>query len=827
MLLLVASLGLSPVASATVITCIPASGVVRDVYDNPLSGATVTVIPTGCSGRTATTDAQGRYQVNVPVQAGYSSPASGSPSPNGQPPPHPGVRAQASKAGNAASAHDIYANVGPEPYNDFTLRFELTASLSPSAVQSGDTISIEASTTAPPPSASPAGRVIARLPDGTRLDLVPGVTDPMTGYTPWSGSTTAAENAAEGWYTIEVCAVDAAFTGDCGQAVTIGGSMLLSPLIPVDYIVDNTAPVVGTTYPSRFETILSAQFFGLQWADPGSGLDLVTAVFWLDGAVVTPIVDGSGLVGLSGSSMTPGIHLVEATLADTAGNVASDSFIFALASLDATATTASLPGVTVPVTSTGPLSGKAVFSGVQLDVGSFTATLSASTQVGIARARRQITIGEVEVVFNNGTPLEQRLAVTSPIASSEHELAVIAPSATPLSAALPSGPATVPTFEVNAPPGYTTSGSTARLVPKTVAVDPAPMSPVGTELFEAGFSSQVVVTTAVTVCLEGDPGGSVKSNCTQAPAPTGQVYYAGRPALPLLSPVQGPVDGDLEKSKPPVCVPASAGNGCVDPVPGDPKVDFINSAHSSLVFGCTRYRFSADGTLPEVWRNLCTGTDAPVLSPDGYLGAYVNGWVFHDWGGGFPFFQQDHVDPAEDLCPNEPSGSGRVRGSAYRTAANVQALDGASGGGLIGGAFKRHSDLATDPQVRLGASTRATSASDEIVGIQTSTEADQGYVIAPSGALMVTSLGQNEGYYHVVGGTSIDALRTRLQDPLATANAWDADGVPLANASDKPRTTSRVQLVTGTEFRTPAPDGYALLARLEVQFVADFSGCTA
>ena len=115
-------------------TCQAASGVIRDVYGNPVQGALVDTRPSDCSQPTATTNAAGQYSVQI------------QPSVSGTP-------ATVSGSGYAAKPTTITVTGGSTGTNNVELLYTLAATISPSAVHSGSTITLTGSTTAPAPSA--------------------------------------------------------------------------------------------------------------------------------------------------------------------------------------------------------------------------------------------------------------------------------------------------------------------------------------------------------------------------------------------------------------------------------------------------------------------------------------------------------------------------------------------------------------------------------------------------------------------------------------------------------------------------------------------------
>lgn len=116
--------------------CQDATGVVYDVYGEPIAGATVTVNSSSCSSSpvTVSTDAAGRYRISVDATTssqGYFA-----------------------KAGYEGRYGFIAYNPTGGTANDATLRYTVQPTASPAWVQPGGTVTISATSVAPaPPSA--------------------------------------------------------------------------------------------------------------------------------------------------------------------------------------------------------------------------------------------------------------------------------------------------------------------------------------------------------------------------------------------------------------------------------------------------------------------------------------------------------------------------------------------------------------------------------------------------------------------------------------------------------------------------------------------------
>ena len=165
----------------------------------------------------------------------------------------------------------------------------------------------------------------------------------------------------------------------------------------------------------------------------------------------------------------------------------------------------------------------------------------------------------------------------------------------------------------------------------------------------------------------------------------------------LLQPVAGPADGSSNLVDSPTCLVTGTTTNvgaCAGP---NGATRWLDSAFSSVGFGCGPYTIGAQGTQAAATYNLCTGL--PMTGSGSQLAAaYVNAWVFQDASsGGYHLWQQDHVDPGSVLsCPDGLSPSGGSPGltsGVYRAAVDTVALDGATGAS-IGGSFKTNAQPA-------------------------------------------------------------------------------------------------------------------------------------
>lgn len=399
----------------------------------------------------------------------------------------------------------------------------------------------------------------------------------------------------------------------------------------------------------------------------------------IDGNPVGTSVSGNTVSTPTGS-IAYGVHLVELQATDWAGNTASDSFLFTRVNLTASPATASLVTHTVMVNpgAAFPPPITVTFPSPQVDISEFTETLNASTRVGWGNAKRPFTLGTVSVVFQNETGLNETRMVNIPKNEDVYQLAVIAPSGTPLAAVTPSHSTSVSAVTVEVPTGFNTPGSTATLLTKSVPMaDPVQCC----NPFLGGPVNKALVTGEIGACFDDHESDGVLLNCFPHD-PSGsqgviEVFISGGTGQPIaLRRVNSPVDADPEASWP-ECLDQATGSGC-----RDDGNTYDQAAKLGLVFGCSDYGVD-DRTF-----DLCTGAPtqtgippadpyAPWYEEDGYFSAWLNPALYWTVDETAALWQQNHIDidPYGDSCPN--GGAGRVTAGLYRAATNSLAYDGA------------------------------------------------------------------------------------------------------------------------------------------------------
>ena len=153
------------------------------------------------------------------------------------------------------------------------------------------------------------------------------------GSTEWSWTLSVPQGSAEGWQTLSV------------QALQCASGKSLSNQAAVNYLIDNSAPAIGSKFPVTWAT--AAPLVGVTVTDGnGSGFDLV------DGVALSGCTFSGGVFDGQARGLSEGIHHASVTAVDEAGNVAIASFSF---SVDSTAPSLSNPAPTGTISNRSPL----------------------------------------------------------------------------------------------------------------------------------------------------------------------------------------------------------------------------------------------------------------------------------------------------------------------------------------------------------------------------------------------------------------------------------------------------------------------------------------
>lgn len=326
---------------------------------------------------------------------------------------------------------------------------------------------VEAYTSAPPA----AGLAIAEFDSGAVLQLTLDTEAQLTsGWYRWYRQIDVPSVAVDGTYGYRACFVATGVALDCDGPV----SAVISQVKAESYVLDRVAPSVVSTFPARSRNVVSLTSISATWQDPLSGTDPASLKIWIDGVVASVSVSG-GTVSTSGSGISAGIHRVDVEARDLAGNIATDSFEFALVTLDADPATATLREQTIQVNPSGDLVGPSTvtFASPKVSVEGFEERINASTFVGYGNVHRPFALGVAQVVFENETGVPATVNVSIPASKATHGLATLARSENPLVASIPPSEVTLSNLVVDVPVGYNTSGSTARLVAASASLGSA------------------------------------------------------------------------------------------------------------------------------------------------------------------------------------------------------------------------------------------------------------------------------------------------------------------------------------------------------------------
>lgn len=341
--------------------------------------------------------------------------------------------------------------VGPQ----FRLLYQIKApSASPQAINPSPTKSISFEVPAGPLTLAEA-QVRLQLPTGETLDLQPDGYAGSLGR--WTGSWTPPESLADGVYSYKACVVSPGAAGNC-DAVSSGA--LMSLITSGSFTVDRVAPSIPSVAPGNNRTALKRKpLIGSTAAsDAGSGIDYGNSGVYLNGALVS-----DGRPYRPNADLPLGKHSAEVVLRDYAGNASALGWAFTVATLSAEAASATVRKATATVQAAG-LGHKATFSGVEVDMEKFSLSLSSSdTGFGKGAVRRTVPLENLVVDFYNAVgAFPQTVSLNSLLF--ESSWAVLAPDQNQQRGTIPRAIRKVPTFDVDAPPGFfMTQGSYAVL----------------------------------------------------------------------------------------------------------------------------------------------------------------------------------------------------------------------------------------------------------------------------------------------------------------------------------------------------------------------------
>lgn len=785
--------GLPQPAKAALVVCHQVQGVVRDPFGDPVDAATIQTDSPCVAGQPGVPSAPtGAYVIGVKGTEAGATAAVWASKPNFATSPRQTIVIEP-EGGTSSAGADSAATPGYRVRgSDITLYFDVFPSLDKPAVRSGDSRMVTVVTLAPPTGSSSgrSSKVLVEAPDGSFTSLTALAT--TNGSTTWAAPVVMPAATTEGSRAFLVCAVGTTFAGNCTAAATVGAPTRLSAVRQQLVLVDNTPPALSSVVPDAFEVITTTAF-AASWNDLDSSLDAPATVVKIDGSPIPSTTSGL-TTQASLASQALGVHMLSVSVADRAGNVASEEYLFTLGRLTGSPATASLRSMTVPVTPPGGVPRTTVvFSNPVVDVPATSLILPATTRVGVDQATRSFNFGAVDVIFRNEAGLTTTVSATASPSSDVQRFAALAPSASPLSVTMPSHTTTTGSISVSVPTGYTTPGATAQLVADSAPLG-VPTAP--TSLLKPALDGTTPVWGSFDVCAKGTLDADL--SCAAGTPATAYVSRSGSAYGVMLGVAgEGLTDPSENDRTPPEC------DGC-DAPPTWPAG--VRQYGGGVSFGCPTV------VIAGLTRNLCSGDARPPSV--GPIGSYLNAFVSHSEGH-FPVWRQDHTDAGADICPNGRDAE-RV-GRSYRLAANNLAADG-SGDPVVSGTWvDENVPLRGSQVVKLG----AVNGNDQ-AGFE---DRDLAYTLTNEDKADLT-LAANGRYVPALSGQWISAAGVvdAAASASATSNAWEFSdaALPLGDGL-----AADVQVFMGTDYLAPAVLGtYSFQFNNAFHFILDSSDCT-
>ncbi|MBI4730347.1 MAG: hypothetical protein HY775_12760 [Acidobacteria bacterium] len=263
----------------------------------------------------------------------------------------------------------------------------------------------------------------------------------------WDGRDSSGALVADGRYSAALTATD-----DWGNSATA--------TIPV--IVDTAGPTLTPESPAPdHNTTALRPDIAVRITDSLSAIDAATPQLSLDGAAVAASFNAAtGLLSFTpASDLALGLHSALASAMDSAGNPASTSWRFNVASFSSTPGTASVDPIVV---SFGPGTTQVTFASVPVKVTPSRFSLSSSMSTGAGTAVVRIPVDEARVAFWQAG-VEVRVDPGVAPRSSSHEYAVLSPSRLPLEISLAGETLEVGPVTVQVPTAYQLTGGEVTL----------------------------------------------------------------------------------------------------------------------------------------------------------------------------------------------------------------------------------------------------------------------------------------------------------------------------------------------------------------------------
>lgn len=440
---------------------------VRDAFSDPLPGATVSFdASSACSGSPATevTNANGVAYVDFVGDVVDGAAVTVTVAKPGYVPTSGLVRVSLSVESSQSRSAGAQAPALKTLGNDFKLLYTLAGAATPAALQSGNTVTVDATSVAPAPSAGGARQAVVQATDadGTTTVLTEDGSGP--GGTAWTMSVAEPTGALEGRRERTLCVVPAGFSGPCSRSAS------LSELRPVSWIVDDSAPQVNSTSfspPDGGNTIFANQPLQVDVSDVRngavpSGVDPATAVLTLEDTTANTAQTFSGATlawdAPTFTFTTPPqaltvshVYRLSIVVADLAGNIGGGShrsvvdgggFLAVDADVAPVAATIAPIECTIADGLPGPDGRRqATCSGATLEWAPGTVTLSGSRKPGEGTVNQSLGLAAAQVtstVAGVDLPPEPAFAQGDPQAAARNTTQTFTATAT-------ANPATYPT----------------------------------------------------------------------------------------------------------------------------------------------------------------------------------------------------------------------------------------------------------------------------------------------------------------------------------------------------------------------------------------------
>ncbi|MFN2642225.1 MAG: hypothetical protein ABR548_10135, partial [Actinomycetota bacterium] len=359
---------------------------------------------------------------------------------------------------------------------------------------------------------SPAPRsgyqFVLQLPSGARLPMDYDVTysDP-NGWQRFTASWSVPLGTTNGTYQFESCVLVATATGNCDANAPSNPAAppprnLISQIASNSFIVDSVAPVLGAAAPVPNHNTTNRQpTISVSAVDGLSGINESTVAATLDGAPASAFYWSGSISFSPAQALALGVHSVSISVSDAAGNAATLSWQFAVVSVTASPTSASVTSVTVNVNPQHkiPPPSQLTFTNVPVSLRSFGLSLSSSPlSSGIAALTRRVVFSNLKVAFANELG-QVPPPVSAPITSVTFSgnAAVLEPNSGSLRVLALLKSSSIASVTVGVPAGFVvTDQSTATIssvdqsadssVTMGIALDPLPRALLSTDCPQSG-----------------------------------------------------------------------------------------------------------------------------------------------------------------------------------------------------------------------------------------------------------------------------------------------------------------------------------------------------